>query len=159
MLPISQDYKNPSDELKFFQKQFYEAANTIGMRITEDALCLGDFWAAPGSAKIYNMTANFVDYLLNESDEKDYFDGVVYPSVPGEGLGFNICIRPSLIDEGVVQFLGASAVMLIKQEMEAKLSQIYDCEVVENGNLLWRNSDMLNKAIQNPLLFPDLLAL
>ncbi len=157
MLPISLNYKEPCDELKSFQTEFYNVANAIGMRISEDALYLGNLFAVAGTSRIYNMTANYVDYLLNESDVKDYFDGVIYPSVPSEGLGCNICIRPSLIDEGVVQFLGASSMLLVKDEMESKMSQLFDCDIVGDGDLIWHNSEMLNKAIVNPELFSELL--
>ena len=107
----------------------------------------------------YNMTAHFVDYVLNESNDADYFDGVIYPSVPGEGLGMNICIKPSLIDTGVVKCMGASLAMLIKDKMESKLTNLLDCDIADNGELLWRNSEMLNKALQNPYLFNSLLNL
>ena len=105
------------------------------------------------------MTAHFVDYVLNESNDADYFDGVIYPSVPGEGLGMNICIKSSLIDTGVVKCIGASLAMLIKDKMESKLTNLLDCDIADNGELLWHNSEMLNKALQNPYLFNSLLNL
>lgn len=159
VLPISINYKEPCDELIGIQFEFQKVAVEIGMKLTNEALFLGDLFAAKNFANTYNMTAHFVDYLLNESNEKDYFDGILYPSVPSEGLGFNICIRPSLIDEGVIQFLGASSMLLIKDEMESKMSQLFDCDVVGDGDLIWHNSDMLNKALQNPCLFSSLLNL
>jgi hypothetical protein len=41
--------------------------------------------------------------------------------------------------------------------MNSKVSQIFDADIADNGELQWHNSKMLNKAIVNPKLFPELL--
>ena len=159
VLPISHTYKQPCDEVRHMQKEIYETAKKIGIGVSDKAIFLGDLFARKNELNTYQMTAHFVDYVLNESCDADYFDGVLYPSVPSEGIGMNLCIKPSLIDSGIVKCEGASLVMLIKDKMESKLSYLLDCDIVDNGELLWRNSDMLEKAIQNPYLFNDLLNL
>ena len=159
MFPTSLKYNIPCDELRHIQEEFYNVAASINMNLREASLYLGDMFAMDNTKNTYNITAYAVDYLLNDTSDSAYFDGVIYPSVPSEGLGMNVCFRPSLIDSGVVQFLGATVTLLIKDGMEAKLSYLYDCNVVGEGNLTWHKSDMLKKAYQNPLLFPDLLSL
>ena len=159
VLPVSTTYKQPCDEVRHMQDEFYETAKKLGICVSDEAIFLGDLFGHKNELNTYNMTAHLVDYILNESNDAGYFDGVLYPSVPGEGLGMNLCIRPSLIDTGVVKCIGASLMLLIKDKMDSKLSHLLDCDIADNGELLWRNSDVLNKAIQNPLLFPDLLSL
>lgn len=159
VLPVSLNYTQPCDEVQNMQMEFYKTADSIGICVSEEAIFLGDLFASKNELNTYNMTAHFVDYVLNESNDADYFDGVIYPSVPGEGLGMNICIKPSLIDTGVVKCMGASLAMLIKDKMESKLTNLLDCDIADNGELLWHNSEMLNKALQNPYLFNSLLNL
>lgn len=159
VLPVSLNYTQPCDEVQNMQKEFYETAKNIGICVSEEAIFLGDLFASKKELNTYNMTAHLVDYILNESKDAAYFDGVIYPSVPGEGLGMNICIKPSLIDTGVVKCMGASLAMLIKDKMESKLSSLLDCDIADDGELLWHNSEMLDKAFQNPYLFNDLLNL
>jgi hypothetical protein len=159
MFPTSLKYNIPCDEVRHIQEEFYNVAASINMNLREASLYIGDMFAMDNTKNTYNITAYAVDYLLNDTSDSAYFDGVIYPSVPSEGVGMNVCFRPSLIDSGVVQFLGATVTLLIKDGMEAKLSHLFDCNVVGEGNLIWHKSDMLKKAYQNPLLFPDLLSL
>ena len=159
MLPISSAYNMPSDEMMHMRKEQRNMLPKLGIENNEEAMYLGDLFARENIYNTYSLTANFVDYLLNESEERNYFDGVVYPSVPSEGLGMNICVRKELIDSGVVSCDGACTEMLIKNKMQSKLSHLYDCSVLPNGDLSWRISEMLQQAIGSPLLFPDLLFL
>ncbi len=159
MLPISTTYEIPCDELTYIQQQFREQAEVKHVSLSEDAILLGDLFAKENDGIIYMLTAYFVDYLLNESSDSDYFDGVAYPSVPSKGLGMNICIRPSLVDEGVVHCGGAQESLLIKDKKECKLSPLFQGDIFENGEIKWRNSKELNQAIISPDLFQDLFYL
>ena len=157
ILPPPSAFEQPSDELVQIQKDFETISQNGVLKFRDEAYYLGNLFAQDGDLPIYNMTAYYVDYLLNESKDRDYFDGVVYPSVPGKGLGMNICIKPSLIDDNVVKFSKASMCMLVKDKMQCKLSQLFDADVSSNGDLLWYNSDALNMAIESPHLFDELL--
>lgn len=158
LLPTSLSYKTPCDELIRMQKEYKTLAKKLGVDENRDAIYLGDMLAKENMGNIYKITAYFVDYLLNESDDKDYFDGIVYPSVPSEGLGLNICIRKELIDSGDVECDAACFEVLIKNQMKSKLSQIFDAKFLPSGKLEWRNSEMLQQAIENPYLFPELFS-
>lgn len=158
-VPVSSNYQSPCEELKQMQKDFMALAPQMGIESNTEAQFLGDLFAKEKEANTYNITANFVDYLLNESEYRDYFDGVMYPSVPNEGEGMNVCIRKELIDSGDVQCLGACTEILTKDHKQAKLVQILNCDVLPNGTLGWYNSKELNMAIENPELFQDLIFL
>ena len=159
LLPTSLSYKTPCDELIRMQKEYKTLAKKLGVDENRDAIYLGDMLAKENMGNTYKITAYFVDYLLNESDDKDYFDGIVYPSVPSEGLGLNICIRKELIDSGEVECDGACFEVLIKKQMQSKLSQIFDAEILPTGKLEWRNSKMFSEAIENPYLFPEMFSI
>ena len=157
ILPISLTYKQPCDEVLQIQREVQDIIDLLGVAFYNEAIFLSDLFARENKYNTYAMTANFVDYLLNDSDGKDYFDGILYPSVPSEGLGLNICVRPTLIDDNIIKCGGASTMLLIKDKMNSKVSQFFDADIADNGELLWHNSKMLNKAIVNPELFPELL--
>lgn len=159
MLPVSELYKTPSDELMHMRREHKVYFPQMNVGNIDEATILGDMFASPQERNTYNLTAHFVDYLLNESSEGDYFDGVVYPSVPSEGLGMNICIRKELIDNGDVTCDGACTELLIKHKKQSKLAHLYDCNVTSDGTLDWRLADMLTMAVANPALFSDLLFL
>lgn len=59
---------------------------------------IGDLMATTASSCIYEVTATCVDYIIRSFD----FEGVVYPSVPSEGEGLNICITPEVVNIKVV---------------------------------------------------------
>lgn len=158
MLPTSSMYTSPSDELKYIQKEYNNIAQQLGVVNNSDARYLGDLLAQENVGNTYNLTAYYIDYLLNESEDGDYFDGVIYPSVPSEGLGMNICIRKELIDSGEVECDGACFEALIKYKKECKLIQIFDADILSNGRLVWRKSKMLNKAIASPSLFQEMFS-
>ena len=78
--------------------------------------------------------------------------------MPSEGLGLNICVKKELIDSGDVECDGACFEVLVKNKKNSKLSQIFDADISPSGILTWRNSDMLNRAVQNPYLFPEIFS-
>lgn len=159
MLPASKKYELPSDELNAIQNDFLKMSANGHVNMSQDAIFLGDLFAQGNYANTYNMTSYFVDYLLNESAERNYFDGVVYPSVPSKGLGMNVCLRKELINDGTIKCYGAYQALLIKDKMNSKLSPLFEGDVFETGEIKWRNSDEVNKAIESPYLFLDLLNL
>lgn len=159
LVSVSSLYQSPCDELQQMQKDLRILAPQIGIENNEDAKFLGDVFAKEKEPNTYNITANFVDYLLNESEYREYFDGVIYPSVPNQGEGMNICIRKELIDGGVIQCVNACTEILTKDHKQAKLVQILIGDVLPDGTLGWYNSKELNMAIANPALFPDLIFL
>ena len=44
----------------------------------------------------YMIIANFVNYLLNVNMKTKDSDGIIYPSVPAQGNGFNVAIKPNV---------------------------------------------------------------
>lgn len=68
----------------------------------------------------YFKIANFVNYLLHINEKTRNVDGIIYPSVPAAGAGFNIALKPDSVNEKV-QFKGASLCHLLKKKESASL--------------------------------------
>ena len=66
----------------------------------------------------YFKIANFVNYLLNINNKTRNVDGIIYPSVPGAGAGFNVAIKPKSFQQKV-RFIGASKCYLAKKKDKA----------------------------------------
>lgn len=86
----------------------------------------------------YFKIANFVNYLLNVNEKTKKADGVIYPSVPAGGAGFNVAIRPSAADEKI-KFIGASLCHLLKKEDKSYLCVMNDTESIEDGVVTYKD--------------------
>lgn len=89
-----------------------------------------DFATDNGYVKI----ANFVNYLLHINSKTKYADGIIYPSVPAGGGGFNVAIKPEIVDRKI-KFSGASLCYLLKQRDKSYVHIIKDSLVNEDGTL------------------------
>lgn len=68
----------------------------------------------------YFKIANFVYYVLYINTKTKDADGLIYPSVAAAGEGFNIVLKPDVVDRKL-RFYGASLCYLVKNKMEAVL--------------------------------------
>lgn len=89
-----------------------------------------DFDTDDGYVKI----ANFVNYLLHINSKTKDADGIIYPSVPARGGGFNVAIKPEIVDKKI-KFCGASLCYLLKQRDKSYVHIIKDSLVNEDGSL------------------------
>lgn len=91
----------------------------------------------------YFKIANFVNYLLNVNNKTKGVDGIIYPSVPAAGAGFNVALRPSVVDEKV-EFIGASLCHLLKKADDSYLHVVNHSVSVENGIITYKEMAMNN---------------
>ena len=68
----------------------------------------------------YLKIANFVYYVLYINTKTKDADGLIYPSVAAAGEGFNIVLKPDVVDRKL-RFYSASLCYLVKNKMEAVL--------------------------------------
>lgn len=66
----------------------------------------------------YFKIANFINYLLHVNKKTKNVDGIIYPSVPAAGAGFNVALKP----KEKVQFKGASLCHLLKKKEQSYLT-------------------------------------
>ena len=71
------------------------------------------------------IIANFVNYLLNVNMKTKDSDGIIYPSVPAQGNGFNVAIKPNVADTKI-RFVGASLCHLLKQRDKSYVAIMKD---------------------------------
>lgn len=88
----------------------------------------------------YFKIANFVNYLLNVNKKTRNADGIIYPSVPGAGAGFNVAIKSSVADKKIV-FSNASLCHLLKKGEQSYLRVINRSISVENGLITYQPLD------------------
>lgn len=86
----------------------------------------------------YFKIANFVNYLLNVNEKTKNADGIIYPSVPGAGAGFNVAIKPEIIDRKV-KFVDASLCYLAKKKDKAYQKIINHSIKIEDGMITYEN--------------------
>ena len=117
-LPFSNKYNEEiPQELANIQKVWErEVEFYMPIKEIELAIFFSDLLALPGSPKIYQFTAGFFDFFLNHSEEGKELDGVAYISVPSEGKGFNICLKPEVADR--LELVGARYTIFYKEGTE-----------------------------------------
>lgn len=89
----------------------------------------------------YFIIANFVNYLLNVNKKTKGADGILYPSVPAGGAGFNVAIKPTVVDERI-KFVGAGLCHLLKKETQSYLHVMKQSVSVENGVIIYEDKNM-----------------
>ena len=88
----------------------------------------------------YFKIANFVNYLLNVNEKTKNVDGIIYPSVPGAGSGFNVALKPSTVNKKI-KFGGASLCYLLKKGEKAYLRVMNHSISVEKGIITYCDMD------------------
>ena len=88
--------------------------------------------ATPKESCIYDITATCVDYIIN----REGFEGVVYPSVPTEGEGLNICLTPRTVDSKV-SFGNAVLEIVFRRDMESKIISFAHSRLVDKESFVW----------------------
>ena len=86
----------------------------------------------------YFKIANFVNYLLNVNEKTRCVDGILYPSVPGAGAGFNVAIKPDAFEKKV-DFIGASLCYLAKKKNKSYQIVTNHCASVDNGVITYED--------------------
>lgn len=92
--------------------------------------------AEPNYSCLYDVTATCVDFIL----EKFNYDGILYPSVPIEGQGLNICIKPHVVDESVC-FIEAVLETIVRRGDKSEIRIIAKSNMIHNDSFLWVITD------------------
>lgn len=143
-LPFLADYTMACKDIKTIKDDWNKAvkANTLN----QDELELVEYMAREIGRTFSNNVeyfkiANFVNYLLNVNEKTKGSDGIIYPSVPAAGSGFNVAIKPSVVDEKI-RFVGASLSHLLKKGEESYLHIVNKSISVENGHITYQENTM-----------------
>lgn len=140
-LPFSGNYSTPcSDVIKFIQEWqaiIHEAS------VNQDGLELIQYMSNEiakdfSSDEEYIIIANFIYYLLNINAKTKDADGIIYPSVPAQGGGFNVAIKPDVADTKI-RFVGASLCHLLKHRKESYIAILKDSYMNADMKLVYTN--------------------
>lgn len=148
--PVSEKYKRACSELGMFRDGW---ENFCKDYYTKDSIeffsFIGDLMATPGSPSIYQVTATCVDYIIRKFD----FEGIVYPSVPTEGEGLNVCLTPKVVDEKIC-FEDAIAEMVFRTDMESEIEVFACIQKVSKTSFNWKVTEYGKKQMNKLDVFP-----
>ena len=140
-LPYVGTYERASPDLLEVKKA-WNVAIAKGI-VPQEALDLVNYMAEEISKDFsekdqYFKIANFVYYLLRMNQKTKNADGIIYPSVPAQGAGFNVAIKPEVADVKI-HFLNASECHLLKQGEQMTVVSVSDAVVDELGGIVFKD--------------------
>lgn len=115
MMPFS-EYQRPNPMIAKIQETWDKGVKSE--KVNEEGLELMNYMSkelcreAPDNLSYFKI-ANFIYYLLFINEKTKNVDGIIYPSVPAAGEGFNIVLKPTNVEEKL-QFDMASQMFLYK---------------------------------------------
>lgn len=136
-LPFWEEYKRPCPDILSFVKSWHDLIQDVS--INSDGLELIQYMSKEISKNFsfdreYMIIANFVNYLLNVNMKTKDSDGIIYPSVPAQGGGFNVAIKPNVVDTKI-RFVGASLCHLLKKRDQSYIAIMKDSHMNSDGTL------------------------
>ena len=143
-LPFLADYTMACGDIRIVKEEWNNILKDS--KVNADGLELIEYMANEIGKEFksnveYFKIANFVNYLLNINKKTKNVDGIMYPSVPGAGAGFNVAIRPAVADKKI-QFISASLCHLLKKQDQSYLHVMNHSVAVENGIIVYEKMPM-----------------
>lgn len=135
--PFSKTYKKPCKELKeqrliwktklrkFWPEDYCQFAEYVGVLMAET-----------NHSCLYEITSRSIEHILYRSTVSDTLDGVIYPSVWGDGQGMNICLKKETVDE-CIHFQAASVQCIDKHVGQSNIFGVAESVLQSNGKLRW----------------------
>lgn len=131
--PFSDKYKRACTEIGMLNNDW---ENTLRNNYTNDSInffrYIGNLMACPKKTCLYDITSTCIDYILTKLD----FEGIIYPSVPVEGEGMNICIKPNVVDSKI-SFSGAVTEIVLRHAKESTLVTLGHCTMISENSFAW----------------------
>lgn len=138
-LPFVGGYAEPCQDVLNFARSWYDIIQDVS--VNPDGMELIQYMSNEISKDFasdheYMIIANFVNYLLNVNMKTKDSDGIIYPSVPAQGNGFNVAIKPNVADTKI-RFVGASLCHLLKQRDESYVAIMKDAHLNPDRTLAY----------------------
>lgn len=135
--PFSKKYKKPCQEIKFAINTWHHVIkSTYDEKDVEFARFVSDLLSSKNYSCLYDITAHIIDAILYKSSWASKLDGILYPSVWGEGQGLNICLKKDTVDR-CVNFSSAMLVRIDKVAGNAKVYNIAHSLRQSDDSLKW----------------------
>lgn len=141
--PFSKKYKKPCEEI-VYQRKFWDEGYSKywSQHYIVFSEFISDLLATPAYSCLYDITATTIDFLMHKSTLAQDVDGIMYPSVWGDGAGMNICLKPEVVDEHV-HFQAASLQIIDKEKGEATIRGVADSVLYPNDELKWKITEFV----------------
>ena len=101
MMPFRTSYARPNPMIKQIQKEWEEGIkkSNVDPNGLELVYYMSDELAKDTTDEYgYFKIANYIYYLLYINNKTRNADGIIYPSIPSAGEGFNIALKPTSVD-------------------------------------------------------------
>ena len=135
--PFSNKYKRACEEIGILNDGWESnVRNHHSKESIEFFTYIGDMMAETNVSCLYDITATCVDYILTHFS----FDGVIYPSVPAEGEGLNICLKPSVVDENI-EFAAAATEIIFKNGEKSRIETLAYAKMLDYNSFEWIITD------------------
>lgn len=148
--PLSDKYKRACSEIELFKdgwetycKEHYSEKSIAFFSY------IGDLMATPQTSCIYDITATCVDYIIR----REGFEGVVYPSVPTEGEGLNICLTPQTVNTKI-SFGDAVAEIVFRRDMKSEIISFAHSRNISKDSFVWVVSEEGKRIMKMTGTFP-----
>ena len=131
--PFSDKYKRACVEVGMLKSDWEELLlEHYSEASVEFFTYIGDLMAEPNTSCLYDVTATCVDYILTNFN----FEGVLYPSVPVEGEGLNICLKSNAVDHKV-SFAGAATEVIFRNGDQSRIEVIAHANMISDDSFEW----------------------
>ena len=147
-LPFSNSYLRPCDDILKINQTWEN--NVTYNNLDKEALELVEYMSDEiakhyKNSEEYFKIAHFIYYLMRINPQTKDADGIIYPSVPAEGEGFNVVLKPEISDRHL-DFYNASLCHLAKKQGEKRFITLNHA-VVNDGEINYID-DIQNKKAQ-----------
>ena len=138
-LPFGKEYRRPCPDVLNFAEYWRDIMQDVS--VNPDGLELIQYMSNEiskdfASNNEYMIIANFANYLLNVNMKTKDSDGIIYPSVPAQGGGFNVAIKPNAVVTKI-RFVGASLCHLLKKRDKSYIAIMKDSHLNSDGTLIY----------------------
>lgn len=138
VLPFYEHYERACADIQYIQALWDEGVKKT--EINPDAKELVDYMSKEISKQItdsedYFKCANFVNYLLYVNEKTKNADGIMYPSVPAAGGGFNVVLKKESADKKI-EFVSAAMCYLAKNKKQSYQMIINDSTSVSDDGVI-----------------------
>ena len=135
--PFSEKYKRACKEIGMLKARWKTLRReSYSKESIEFFTYIGDLMAETNTSCLYDVTATCVDYILTHFN----FEGVLYPSVPLEGEGLNICLKPNVVDKKLT-FADAVTEIILRNGEQSTIEILGHAKMISENAFEWIITD------------------
>lgn len=135
--PFSEKYKRACEEIGMLKSGWETMLReSYSKESIEFFTYIGDLMAEINTSCLYDVTATCVDYILTHFK----FEGVLYPSVPLEGEGINICLKTNVVDDKIT-FAGAATEVIFRNGDQSTIEILGHANMISDTAFEWIITD------------------